>query len=228
MRLLLVTFAVLIWLTVWSLLDKEPPTLVKPLETATWADLTEKRVLLAIGDSLTAWYQLLPEESFPAQLQKLLDNAWYTILVVNAGKSGDTSSQVRERLEWSLADTQSGDIVLITVGWNDGLQWLPVDQLEDNIRAMVEMSQVRGLQVILGGMQLPPNYGLAYTQAFSALYPQIAEEKNVHLIPFLLTWVAAIPELNLSDGIHPNAAWYTIIAQTIATFLEENHIITKE
>lgn len=229
MRLLLGIFAVLIWITVWTLIDKEPPTLVKapltqPAQPLPQEKPTERqRHLFAIGDSLTAGYQLSPEQSFPAQLQELLTSQ--NITVVNAWKSGDTSSQMRERFAWSLTDAQPGDIALITAGANDGLQWLPLEQLEENLTWMITEAKKRELIVVVWWMQLPPNYGLEYTRWFKALYPRLANELDVLLVPFLLEWVAANPSLNLDDGIHPNAEWYSIIANNLADFLEENDVI---
>lgn len=229
MRLLLGIFVVLIGITVWTLIDKEPPTLVKPApvdapQSVPQEKLTERqRHLFAIGDSLTAGYQLSPEQSFPAQLQDLLKEQ--KITVVNAWKSGDTSSQMRERFSRSLADAQPWDILLITAWANDGLQWLPLAQLEDNLTWMITEAKNRELIVVLWWMQLPPNYGLDYTRWFKEIFPRVASELDVFLVPFILEWVAANPPLNLDDGIHPNAEWYRIIAKNIATFLEENDII---
>lgn len=185
------------------------------------ADMTGEytRRIFALGDSLTAGYQLLPEESYPAQLERLLQEAWYRWRVINAGRSGDTSAQVRDRLERSLADAQPGDIVILTVGGNDGLQWLSVSQLETNIRDIVRALQEQQLEIIIGGMLLPPNYGVTYTEEFAAVYPRVAEEFGVQIIPFLLERVAAQPEFNLPDGIHPNATGQYMIAEDVFTFI---------
>lgn len=219
---LLWIFAILIGITVWSLLEKDAPTLVKPIVQEPENIQQQKRQLIAFGDSLTAGYQLPPEDSFPAQLQIMFDKAQIDIHVVNAGKSWDTSSQMRERMDRSLADAVTGDILLLTAWANDGLQWLPLDQLEQNILAIVDFAQQRGLLVVLWWMQLPPNYGEAYTKDFAAIYPRVAEQKQLILFPFLLEWVASITDLNLADGIHPNAAWYAIIAKNIFWFLQEH------
>ena len=219
---LLGIFIILIGITVWSLVEKDTPTLVKPIMKEPSTMQPWKRQLIAFGDSLTAGYQLPPEDSFPAQLQKIFDQEQIDIHVINAGKSGDTSSQMRERMERSLADAVTGDILFLTAGANDGLQWLPLDQLEKNILAIVDFAQQRGLLVVLWWMQLPPNYGEGYTQDFAAIYPRVAEQKQLLLFPFLLEWVASITDLNLADGIHPNATWYAIIAKNIFWFLQEH------
>ncbi len=222
MWLLVSIFVLLLSITVWSLFDKEPPSLVKPITQPTSPVKVEKtRQLIAFWDSLTAGYQLTPEQSFPAQLQKLFDKEDIAIKVVNAWKSGDTSAQMRERLERSLEDAMSGDILLLTVWANDGLQWLPLAQLEDNIRSIIAYAEDRSLVIVLWWMKLPPNYWADYAGDFEALYTRIAADEEVYLIPFLLEDVAAIPQLNLEDGIHPNAAWYAIIATNIFTFIRE-------
>lgn len=222
MWLLVSIFVLLLSITVWSLVDKEPPSLVKPITQPTSPVKVEKnRQLIAFWDSLTAGYQLTPEQSFPAQLQKIFDQNNIAIKVINAWKSGDTSAQMRERLERSLEDAMSGDILLLTAGANDGLQWLPLTQLEENIRAIVTYAKDRSLVIVLWGMKLPPNYWAEYAGDFAAIYPRIAADEEVYLIPFLLEDVAAIPQLNLDDGIHPNAAWYAIIANNIFTFIRE-------
>ena len=186
---------------------------------------TDRR-LIALGDSLTAGYQLSPDESFPAQLQKLFESRGLSIQVTNAGKSGDTSAQILERLERSLAESSTGDILLVTVGANDGLQWLPIDQLETNLKKIIQTAKERWLIVIIWGMKLPLNYGIDYTKWFEAIYPRVAQETDALLIPFILEDVATIPALNLDDGIHPNAAGYQIIAKNIFTFLDQKRILT--
>jgi acyl-CoA thioesterase I len=209
--------------------DKEPPSLVKPvIQTPPNREIvTKKRQLIAFGDSLTAWYQLTPDESFPSQLQEIFNQQNISINVINAGKSGDTSSQMRERLDRSLADAKSGDIFLVTAWANDGLQWLPLDQLENNLKYMINYAKERGLIVVVWWMKLPRNYWSEYTMAFDGLYEKIATETNTLRIPFILDEVATVSALNLNDGIHPNAEWYKIIAKNVYQFLENNDIFLE-
>jgi acyl-CoA thioesterase I len=175
--------------------------------------------LYALWDSLTAGYQLLPEESFPARLEEILRSTWLNVRVINGWRSGDTSAQLRDRLDRSLWDAQSGDILLLTIGGNDWLQWLPLDQLETTMRAIIAVAKQKNMLIIIGWLQLPPNYWLEYTLAFKELYPRVADLESVMFIPFILDEVAAVPEFNLPDGIHPNATGQRIIADNVAEFI---------
>lgn len=159
--------------------------------------------LVVLGDSLTAGLGLDPVEAFPSRLQKRLDSNGYDVLVVDAGVSGDTTAGALRRLEWAL----DGDVRLLVValGGNDGLRGLPVEQMKDNVGAIITTAAARGVAVLLAGMEAPPNYGLVYTDAFRNVFFDLAREHDVPLVPFLLEGVAGEPALNQSDGIHPNA-----------------------
>jgi len=183
--------------------------------------------IFILWDSLTAWYQLAYEDSYPAQLEKKLKSLWYNIRIINAGESGDTSAWLKSRLSRITADAISGDISLIVIGGNDGLQWLPTDALENNIRDIVISLQNRGIKTIIGGMQIPTNLWIQYRTTFAELYPRVASQTNTILIPFILSWVAGIPELNLPDKIHPNASWQAIISQTVADTLLKNNLLSQ-
>lgn len=176
---------------------------------------TYTKTIYVLGDSLTAGYQLPLEQSYPSVLEQLLQSLWYPIRVINGGESGDTSAGLKDRIDRITADAQSGDIALIVIGGNDGLQWLSTEALSDNITTIVLWLQSRGIQTIIGGMQIPTNLGESYRSSFAAVYPAVANATDSLLIPFILSWVAGLPELNLSDGIHPNATGQTIIAQTV-------------
>ena len=224
---LVLIFIILLWVSIRLLVDKEFDTPTSSSFGWPTPEAPSTQRLIAFGDSLTAWYQLAPEHSFPAQLEDILQAQGYTIRVINAGKSGDTSSQMRERLERSLDDTSPGDIFLITAWANDGLQWLPIDQLKTNLLSMIAAAKQRDLIVIIWWMKLPRNYGEPYTTEFDALYTTIAAETETLLIPFILEWVATLPEYNLSDGIHPNKEGYTRIAELVSAFLISNELVTK-
>jgi len=175
-------------------------------------------VLLAFGDSLTAGYGLAPEDSYPALLQRRLDEAGYRYRVVNAGVSGDTTAGGLRRLEWSLADPVS--IIIIALGGNDGLRGQPVSELKSNLARMIELAKGRGARVILAGMEAPPNLGSSYTSEFRATYRDLADRYNVPLIPFLLEGVGGRPELNQPDGIHPNVEGEKVMFENVWRVVE--------
>ena len=178
------------------------------------------KVIVAFGDSLTAGYGLPEDESYPAILQTKLDQAGYDYRVVNAGVSGDTSAGAFERIDWVLK--QEPAIVIVAIGANDGLRGLSTAEAEKNLRMIISKIQLSDAQVILGGMKLPPNYGFDYAQEFADMYESIAKDLDIALIPFFLAGVATKPELNISDGIHPNQAGYEIIVnENIWPVLEE-------
>jgi acyl-CoA thioesterase-1 len=165
--------------------------------------LVETRpIILAFGDSLTAGYGLLPEEAYPALLQRRLDEAGYRYQVVNAGVSGETSAGGLRRLEWSL--TERVEVVILALGANDGLRGQPVEEMRQNLTRMIEQIERRGARVILAGMEAPPNLGPDYTRTFREVYPDLARRYRLPLIPFLLEGIAGLPEYNQADGIHPN------------------------
>lgn len=186
-----------------------------------------QRTLYVFGDSLSAGYRLPIEQSYPMVVEQMLRERGYNIRVINAGESWDTSAGLRERLEWVIADAVTGDLALVVIGWNDGLQWLSTVQLEDNLTSIIQTLQDRGLSVIVGGMQLPTNLWTSYRSDFAAVYPRVASGTDSSLIPFILTGVGWVPELNLSDGIHPNASGQVIVAQTVVDFLMNNEILAK-
>ena len=159
--------------------------------------------IVVLGDSLTAGLGISPGEAYPARLQEKLELAGYELEVVNAGVSGDTSAGGLRRLEWSL----EGEIAVLVValGGNDGLRGLPVEELKSNLSAIITTARNRGVEVLLVGMEAPPNFGAVYTDAFRSTYHQLAEEHDVVFVPFLLEGVAGASELNQPDGIHPNA-----------------------
>jgi acyl-CoA thioesterase-1 len=133
--------------------------------------------------------------------------------VVNAGVSGDTTAGGLARLDWILS--QRPDLVVVELGANDGLRCLPLEASEANLRAIVEGSRAAGAEVLLLAMRLPPNYGADYTRSFEAIYPRVAAEEGATLVPFFLAGIAGQPELNLPDGIHPNAAGHRRAAENL-------------
>lgn len=169
--------------------------------------------VLCLGDSLTAGYGLEESDAYPAVVAQLARDAGTTWTVVNAGVSGDTTAGGVRRLAWAMKNKP--DVVLIALGGNDGLRGLSVEQTKANLAAIIDAVRAAGATPVLAGMQLPTNYGEDYRTAFAALFPALAAEKSVPLIPFLLQDVGGVAELNQADGIHPTAAGQRRIAATV-------------
>ncbi|MET4806893.1 arylesterase [Limibacillus sp. MBR-115] len=169
--------------------------------------------LMAYGDSLIHGYGLGPGETFPDQLQDALDEAGYDVTVINAGNSGETTAGGRARLDWSLAE--SPDAVLLLLGANDMLRGIDPAEAKANLSAIIEALQARDIEILLAGMRAQPGLGADYVDAFNALYPALAETYQVPLYPFFLEGVAAVPPLNQSDGLHPNADGVARIVEAI-------------
>jgi acyl-CoA thioesterase-1 len=159
--------------------------------------------LLVLGDSLTAGYGLTAEDGFTAQLQAALKEAGRDVVVLNAGVSGDTTAGGRARIGWALGDKP--DAVIVELGANDGLRGLDPKATFDNLDAIIADIHRAGLPVLLTGMLAPPNLGRDYADDFNAIFPRLAEKHGVLFYPFFLAGVAAKPELNQDDGIHPNS-----------------------
>jgi len=177
------------------------------------------RVMLFLGDSLTAGYHLDPADAYPALIQQKLDDAGYVYRVVNAGVSGDTTQDGLQRLDWVLR--QPVDIFVLALGANDALRGQPIDHIEGNLDAILSGTRARSpdVQLVLAGMRMPLNYGPAYTRSFERMYRDLARRHDAVLIPFLLDGVAGRPDLNLRDGIHPTEEGQRIIADTVWTYL---------
>jgi len=178
------------------------------------------RTLLFFGDSLTAGYGLDPDEAFPALIQARLDARGGGWRVVNAGLSGETTAGGLRRLDWVLR--QPVAVVVLELGGNDGLRGLPPEQTRANLAAMVDRIRARapGAKVVVAGMQMPTNLGPDYTQAFAAVFPAVAHEKECALIPFILEGVGGVPRLNQPDQIHPTAEGHQIVAENVWRVLE--------
>jgi acyl-CoA thioesterase-1 len=171
-----------------------------------------------LGDSLTAGLGLSADEAWPTLVAADLAAAGTPIRAVNAGVSGDTSAGGLRRLAWLLR--QRPDVVVVELGANDGLRGQPVAGVEANLRAIVERSRAAGARVLLLGLQMPPSLGGDYARQFADLYPRLARELDVPLVPFMLAGVAGDPAFNLPDGIHPNAEGQRRVAATVRPHLE--------
>jgi acyl-CoA thioesterase I len=174
--------------------------------------------IVAFGDSLTAGLGLLEQEAYPALVQRKIDAAGYEFEVVNAGVSGDTSAGALRRLDWAL----QGDVkvLIVAFGGNDGLRGLPVSQMKENLSNIIDNARERNIVVILAGMEAPPNFGQEYATQFRQAFRDVALNKRVLFLPFLLNNVAGKPELNQADGIHPNQQGTQIVADSVWAILE--------
>ncbi len=190
--------------------------------TSTTDTSPERGVVLFLGTSLTEGYGLgnAQEHAFPARVQERIDQAGLPFRVVNAGVGGDTSAGGLRRLEWLLR--MPVRVLVIELGANDGLRGQDVGALRDNLLAVIDRTRARypEVEVLLAGMQAPPNLGERYTASFRAVFPEVAGEADVTLIPFLLEDVGGIRGLNQADGIHPSVEGHEIIAETVWARLE--------
>ena len=179
---------------------------------------TARPRVVALGDSLTAGLGLSQSEAYPALLQKRIDEAGLGFEVVNAGVSGDTSAGGVRRLDWVIGDGTK--VLILALGANDGLRGLPVDQMKNNLETVITRAKARGIDVILAGMEAPPNFGREYTGEFRDAFRDLARKHDLVFVPFLLDKVAGQSQLNQGDGIHPNAQGAEILAGTVWAVLE--------
>lgn len=200
--------------------DTTVPAANNHADTATTAARTKAKTILFFGNSLTAGYGLEPAQAFPALIQKKIDSLSLPYQVVNAGVSGETSAGGASRVDWILK--QPVDIFVLELGANDGLRGIPVAETRKNLQSIIDKVKEAYPQakIVLAGMQVPPNMGQQYASDFRALFPELAQNNNAALVPFLLEGVGGIAELNLGDGIHPTAQGHQILAQNVWTVLQ--------
>ncbi len=189
-----------------------------------WAGLTAAapgpKIILFLGDSITAGYGLEPTQSYPALIQEKIDAKKWPFRTVNAGQNGDTSAGGLNRMDWLLRSRV--DVLVLELGGNDGLRGLPPETTRRNLQSIIELARKKYPQVkiILAGMKVPPNMGGDYAKKFAAIYPDLAKQHNTLLIPFILENVGGIRELNLPDGIHPTAKGHERVAANVWKVLE--------
>ncbi len=175
--------------------------------------------ITVLGDSLSAGYGLSARDAFPAQLEAVLQQRGYQVVVQNAGVSGDTSAGGLSRLDWTLADRP--DLVIVELGANDALRGLDPAMTRENIDAILTRLKAAGVQPLLTGMLAPRNLGRDYYSKFDQLYPDLAQSHEISFYPFFLAGVAGRPDLNQRDGLHPTAAGIAIIVGKILPLVEE-------
>jgi acyl-CoA thioesterase-1 len=178
---------------------------------------TKERLVVFLGDSLTAGYGLPLDQAFPTIVGRKLRAEGKAVRIVNAGVSGDTSAGALRRLPWLLR--QDPDVVVVELGGNDALRGQPVTSIEANLAEIVEQALASGAKVLLVGMRVPTSYGPEYADAFASIFPRLAKRFSIPLVPFLLEGVAGRSALNLADGIHPNAEGQKIVAETVLPHL---------
>ena len=174
------------------------------------------RRVVVLGDSLATYPSM--EESFPAVLQRRITTNSLPWTIANAGVNGDTTAGGVSRVEPLLRDDVG--VLVLALGANDGLRGVDISVVERNLSAIIDRAQARGVRVLLCGMETPPLRSWDYSVDFHRLFPRLAAKYQVPLVPFLLAGVALNPDLNGSDGIHPNAAGAQRIAETVWPYLE--------
>ena len=176
-------------------------------------------VILVWGDSLGAAYRLDPAEGWVSLLDRRLRTQGYDYTVVNGSVSGETTAGGLTRLPEALQEHRPA-IVVIELGSNDGLRGTPIKVMKDNLGQMITLSRKAGARVVLLGMLMPPNYGAAYTKAFSRAYKDLSRKYRVPLLPFLLDGVADKPQLMQTDNMHPKAAAEPMLLDNVWPVLE--------
>jgi acyl-CoA thioesterase I len=176
-------------------------------------------VLVALGDSLTAGYQLPPDAAFPVQLEKALKSRGANVKVINGGVSGDTATEGLARLDWALPD--NADAVILELGANDALRGIPVSETTRVMTAIMERLKEKKLPVLLAGMEAPRNWGPDYVTAFRAMYAELAGKYEAVFYPFFLNGVALDNTLTLPDGLHPTREGVARIVERILPSVEE-------
>jgi len=166
--------------------------------------------VLIVGDSLSASYGIPVEQGWVALLERQLSEQCRDCSVVNASISGDTTAGARARLPQAIERHQPR-VVILELGGNDGLRGLSLTEMKQNLAAMIDMARRHGAQVLLLGVQLPPNYGARYTEGFQVIYRELAQEYGVALLPSLVDNVGTRSDLMQADGIHPNAKAQPVI-----------------
>lgn len=178
-------------------------------------------VVLFFGNSLTAAYGLDPADGFTGLVEKKTDSLQWPVKVINAGVTGETTATGSRRIDWVL-EQQKIDVFVLELGANDGLRGIPVEETYRNLVQIIAAVRKHNptTEIVLAGMMVPPNMGQEYSDDFQAVFPRVAKEENVHLIPFLLEGVAGETDLNLADGIHPNKQGHRIVVKTVWTTLQ--------
>ena len=208
------SFALLVALGCEGVEEENPPAM-----SASAPDRSALPKIVAFGDSLTAGFGIGLDEAYPAVLQDLLDDEGYAYEVVNAGVSGDTSAGGVRRLDWVL-DGRDVEVLILALGANDGLRGLPPAEMKKNLADVIERAKARGIRVLLAGFEAPPDSRDRYLQEFVSVFPELAREHELALLPSLLQDVAGVSELSQEDGKHPNVKGARVLAENVFRALE--------
>ncbi|WP_026236007.1 arylesterase [Echinicola pacifica] len=181
---------------------------------------SEKKTILIFGDSMTAGYGVEKEEAFPALVQDAIDTLNLDFQVINGGLSGETSAGGLTRIDWFMEDEPA--IFVLELGGNDGLRGIDLSETKKNLQQIIDKVKTKypATEIVLAGMQIPPNMGKTYSEEFRDMFPALAKNNDLVLIPFLLDGVGGDPKLNQADGIHPTPEGHKIIAKTVWKYLE--------
>jgi len=181
-------------------------------------------IILFFGNSLTAGYGIELAQAFPALIQEKIDSLGLTYEVRNSGLSGETSAGGNSRIDFVLNTLQQPlAVFVLELGANDGLRGLKVEETRENLQSIIDKVKEKHPEtdIILCGMEAPPNMGDDFTQSFREVFPQLARTNDITLVPFLLEGVAGEPALNLPDGIHPTPEGHEIVAENVWKYLKE-------
>ncbi|WP_421775191.1 arylesterase [Gracilimonas sp.] len=179
------------------------------------------QTILFFGDSITAGLGVQQEQAFPAIIQENIDSLGLNYEVINGGLSGETSAGGVRRIDWILR--RDIDIMVLELGGNDGLRGIDLSSTKENLQQIIDKYQAKNPegQIILAGMQVPPNLGQEYTSQFQEIYPDLAEENDLPLIPLIMDKLGGSDELIQGDGIHPTPKGHEVIAETVWDVLKD-------
>lgn len=197
--------------------NNAPPDKEKTTETQ------PEFIILALGDSLTEGLGVAEQDNYPSVLQTAVGE--HNIKVINAGLSAETTSGLKNRLDWVLQ--QKPDLVILNSGANDAMRGIELPIIEQNLSDIITQIQQSGADVILAGMQIYQNLGEDYVDGFQAIYPRMAQQHNIPLIPFFLEHIAGLPQYNQDDLLHPNAEGYKIIVKQNILPVLNNYLKNK-
>ena len=184
------------------------------------------KIILSLGDSLTAGLWVSESANYPAQLEAKLTESGYDYTVQNAGVSWDTSAGLLSRMDWIL-DGSTPSLAILCIGANDAFQGKEVDDIEKNIRAIIEKVQAKNIPILFAGMKAPLNLWGEYGRKYEAIFPKLAKEYKLAYMDFFLEGVALKANLNQGDRIHPTASWYAIVVGNLMEILEDEKLIQK-